>query len=198
MNQLWGVPFRRRPDFVRARGRAVLLLTLLGAGTLVATGLGGLATVGTHYGVAVKLVSVLLSVGLNIVLFWAAFQFLVAKEVSWRCLLPGAVAAGVAYTILQAVGGLYLGHLKHADGVYGTFGLVLGLLSWIYLGAHITLLAAEGNVVATRRLWPRSFSVIVEQPHTGADRKALRQRSRVEERRQDQTVETEFEQTTKR
>jgi uncharacterized BrkB/YihY/UPF0761 family membrane protein len=39
--------------------------------------------------------------------------------------------------------------LKHASNVYGTCGLVIGLLSWIYLSVHITLLAAEGNVVAT-------------------------------------------------
>ena len=34
MNQLWGVPFRRRPDFVRARLRALTLLALLGGGLL--------------------------------------------------------------------------------------------------------------------------------------------------------------------
>ena len=53
-------------------------------------------------------------------------------------------------------------------------------LSWVYLAAHITLLAAEANVVATRRLWPRSFSLVIEQPPTEADRKALTQRTKVE------------------
>jgi uncharacterized BrkB/YihY/UPF0761 family membrane protein len=76
--------------------------------------------------------------------------------------------------------------------VYGTFALVIGLLSWIYLGAHITLLAAEANVVAHRRLWPRSFSVIAEQPATDADERALTQRGKVEERRQDETIRVEF------
>src|ERR1700728_3939068 len=37
MNQLWGVPFKRRPDFIRARGRALLLLLVLGGGALAAT-----------------------------------------------------------------------------------------------------------------------------------------------------------------
>jgi len=48
---------------------------------------------------------------------------------------------------------------------------ILAALSWIYLSAHITLLAAEGNVVATRRLWPRSFSLMIEQPATQADKR---------------------------
>jgi hypothetical protein len=72
------------------------------------------------------------------------------------------------------------------------FGVVFGLLTWIYLAAHITLLAAEGNVVASRHLWPRSFSIIFEQPATSADEHALRQRAKVEERRQDQTIQVTF------
>jgi len=91
------------------------------------------------------------------------------------------------------VGGYYVGHtLKHASNVYGTFGLVIGLLSWIYLSAHITLLAAEANVVATRRLWPRSFSLMIEQPATQADKRAFTQRGKIEERRQDETVSIDF------
>jgi uncharacterized BrkB/YihY/UPF0761 family membrane protein len=85
--------------------------------------------------------------------------------------------------------------VKDAGNVYGTFALVIGLLSWIYLGAHITLLAAEGNVVATRRLWPRSFSFMIEQPVTPVDKRALTQRGRVEERRSDEAVSIDFRQT---
>jgi uncharacterized BrkB/YihY/UPF0761 family membrane protein len=136
---------------------------------------------------------VALSTVLDVGLFWLAFRVLTTKEVAWSCLRGGAIAAGILYELLQLVGGFYVGHvLKHASAVYGTFGLVIGLLSWIYLAAHITLLAAEGNVVATRRLWPRSFSVILEQPATDADHRGLRQRARVEERRQDQRVEVDF------
>ncbi len=95
--------------------------------------------------------------------------------------------------MLQALGGYYVGHvLKNASNTYGTFGLVIGLLSWIYLATHITLLAAEANVVATRSLWPRSFSLMIEQPTTQADRRALTQRGKIEERRQDETISIDF------
>jgi membrane protein len=119
--------------------------------------------------------------------------------VTWRQLRGGAISAGVLYELLQTLGGYYVGHvLKDAGNVYGTFALVIGLLSWIYLGAHITLLAAEGNVVATRRLWPRSFSFMIEQPATQADRRALTQRGKIEERRADQSVSIDFPQTVER
>jgi membrane protein len=193
MNHLWGVPFKRRPDPLHARGRALLLLALLGGGALVATILAALATVGARFGLAWKIGLLALSTALNIGLFWLGFRLLTAREVSWRQLRGGAIAAGVFYELLQTLGGYYVGHvLKRAGNVYGTIGLVIGLLSWIYLSAHITLLAAEGNVVATRRLWPRSFSLVIEQPPTEADKRAFTQRGKVEERRQDETVSIDF------
>jgi uncharacterized BrkB/YihY/UPF0761 family membrane protein len=82
--------------------------------------------------------------------------------------------------------------LKDAGNTYGTFAIVIGLLSWIYLAVHITLLAAEGNVVARYRLWPRSFSLVFEQSPTEADRRALTMRGVVEERRQDEDIDVNF------
>jgi membrane protein len=193
MNHLWGVPFKRRPDPLHARGRALLLLLLLGGGALATTTLAAFATVGVRFGITWKIGSLVLSTALNVGLFWLGLRVLTAREVSWRQLRGGAIAAGVLYELLQTLGGYYVGHtLKHADNVYGTFGLVIGLLSWIYLAAHITLLAAEGNVVAARQLWPRSFSLMIEQPATQADKRALTQRGKVEERRQDETVTVDF------
>jgi membrane protein len=193
MNHLWGIPFNRRPDFLRARIRALGLLVLLGGGALATTVLAGLGTFGASYGLTWKLGAIAGSTALNFGLFWVGFRLLISRDVPWRCLRGGAVAAAVLYEGLQTLGGYYVGHvLTNASNVYGTFALVIGLLSWIYLAAHITLLAAEGNVVATRKLWPRSFSLVVEQPATEADMRALRQRSGVEERRQDQTIEVGF------
>ena len=193
MNQLWGVPFKRRPDPLHARGRALLLLALLGGGALATTILAAIATVGARFGLTWKIGSLALSTALNVGLFWLGFRHLTAREVSWRQLRGGAIGAGVLYELLQTLGGYYVGHtLKRADNVYGTFGLVIGLLSWIYLSAHITLLAAEANVVATRKLWPRSFSLMIEQPATRADKRALTQRGKIEERRQDETVSIDF------
>jgi YihY family inner membrane protein len=193
MNHLWGVPFKRRPDPLRARGRALLLLLLLGGGTLATTILAGLAGFGAGYGVAWKIGSLALSTVLNCGLFWVGFRLLTARDVGWRQLRGGAIGAGILYEGLQTLGGYYVGHvLRNASNVYGTFALVIGLLSLIYLGAHITLLAADANVVATRRLWPRSFSLMIEQPATRADKRALTQRGKIEERRQDETVSIDF------
>jgi hypothetical protein len=43
-----------------------------------------------------------------------------------------------------------------------------------------------------RKLWPRSFSLMIEQLVTEADKCALTQRGKVEERRQEKTVSLDF------
>jgi uncharacterized BrkB/YihY/UPF0761 family membrane protein len=169
------------------------MLSLLGAGALGTTILSALGTFGASYGILWKLGAIALSTLLDIGFFWIAFRLLTAADVAWSCHRGGAIAAGIAWQVLQAVGGYYVGHqLKHASNIYGTFATVIVLLSFIYLTAHITLLAAEANVVATRRLWPRSFSIIFQQPPTDADRRALIQRGRVEERRGDERIDVQI------
>jgi membrane protein len=191
MDQIWSVPFTRRPGFVGARLRALGLLALLGGGVLATTILAGIGTFGAGYGVGWKIGSLGLSTVVNIALFWVGLRLLTTNDVSWRTLRGGAVAAGVAYEVLQAIGGYYVGHvLRNSSETYGTFALVIGLISWIYLSAHVTLLAASGNVVATRRLWPRSL--VSDRPPTGPDQRALADQARAQKRRLDEKIDVEF------
>jgi hypothetical protein len=91
---------------------------------------------------------------------------------------------------VQAVGGYMVGHnLKHAQAVYGFLAIVLGLMSWLFLSAQITLYAAEVNVVRARRLWPRS---VLQPPLTQADQRSLTDLARQEERRPEQAINVEF------
>ncbi len=86
----------------------------------------------------------------------------------WRKLLPGAVAAGVVWTVLQLLGGLYIDHIKKSGSAYGTFALVLGILAWLHLGSQLTMFCAELNTVLEGKRWPRSLlgdqQVPVEEP----------------------------------
>jgi uncharacterized BrkB/YihY/UPF0761 family membrane protein len=79
--------------------------------------------------------------------------------------------------------------IKGQSAVGAEFGLVIGLLIWLHLGAQITLYAAEINVVLTRRLWPRS---LFGPPAAPADKRTLRALAKVEERSDEQHVDVEF------
>ena len=100
----------------------------------------------------------LISLVLNVGVFWLSFRIATAWKVPWRDLRIGAAIAAVCWQVLQVVGGYVVSHQLHrASELYGTFGIVLGLLAWLFLQAEVTLYAAEVDVVLARRLWPRSY-----------------------------------------
>ena len=140
-----------------------------------------------------RVAAVLVSFAMAVVVFLAVFRVLTSHRGSWREALPGALVAAVSWELLSALGGYIVDRqLRHASSTYGVFAIVIGLLSWIYLAVNVTLLAAEVNVVRARKLWPRSFSLLGEQPLTTGDEDALRQRAEVEERRADEDVNVAF------
>src|SRR5439155_6123623 len=72
---------------------------------------------------------------------------------------------------------------------YGFFAIVIGLLSWMALGAQLTLMAAEIDVVRRYRLWPRS---ITQPPLTDGDRRTLDRLAQMEWRRPETAVNLDF------
>jgi membrane protein len=191
-DHIWGIPIRRRANPLLARLRALLWIAVIGGVTLAGTLFGSVSAVAS-YGPAVRLAGVAVSLAINVAAFLAIFRVLTSHNPSWRDVLPGALVAGVAWEVLQLAGGYIVDRqLRHASSTYGVFAIVIGLLSWLYLGASVTLLSAEINVIRKRRLWPRSLSFISEQPLTQGDEHALRQRAGVEERRADEDVSVEF------
>jgi YihY family inner membrane protein len=188
-NQVWHIPRKRRRSFLSWRLRGLGLLALLGLLLVVSTTAAGYVTAQTTGAVAL-LGGILLALASNLLLFFCAFRLLTASEIETRELLPGVIVGAVLWQILQHVGGYYVEHVvRHAKETSGLFAFVLGLLAWLYLGAQVTLAAAEVNVVRARRLWPRSF---LSQPLLDADRRALTSSAEVEERVQEENVEVSF------
>jgi YihY family inner membrane protein len=190
MNRLWDVPRKDWPNFWISRARGLLLLGVLGTMTVVATFLSGVGTSSGTYSMAYRIGGIVLTLVLNIVLFALSYRVLTKRDLRWSDVLPGAIVAAVLWTLLQSLGGYYVTHqIKHASEVYGTFALVIGLLAWLYLGAQLTLLCAEINVVRKRKLWPRS---LMQPPLVEADRQALVAAAKGEERLREETVEVSF------
>ena len=132
----------------------------IGIGFIVTTFLSGVAGGVGHVinGTVAYIGTVLVSLVLNVGVFWLGFRLATAFQVRWRDVRAGAVIAAVCWQVLQLAGGLVVGHLlRRSSELYGTFGIVLGLLAWLYLEAEVTLYAAEVDVVLARHLWPRSI-----------------------------------------
>jgi YihY family inner membrane protein len=190
MNGVWNVPMKNRPNFIGTRVRAVLMLGVLGAAIVASTLVAGIGVSGANRPLAIRVVGLVLTVAVDLGLFLLAFRVLTDLDLRWGQLLPGAAVAAVAWAILQIVGGYYVSHqLKGASQTYGMFAVVIGLLSWLYLQAQLTLLAAEVNVVRERRLWPRGLQA---DDLTDADRRALRHYAEVEERMPEEDVDVDL------
>jgi membrane protein len=187
-NRVHAIPHRERANFLASRLRGLGLLAVLGTLQLLSTAATGLVAGGLG-GVLLTIAGVALSLALNFALFVAAFRLLTDRSVPTHELWPGILAATVLWTILQAVGGAYIGHVvKGAGQTYGTFATVIGLLTWLFLGARIVVYCAEVNAVLSRRLWPRGLF----DPPTEADQQALRALAKIEERSDEQKVAVSF------
>ena len=187
-NRVHGVPHRERPNFLSSRLRGLGLLAVLGTLQLVSTVASGLVSGGLG-GVALTIAGVAVSLVLNGILFFTAFRLLTDSSISTQELRPGIVTATILWTLLQAIGGAYIGHVvKGADSTYGTFATVIGLLTWLFLGARVVVYSAEINSVLADGLWPRSLF----DPPEPADHRALSMLAKIEEHTDDQHVSVAF------
>jgi membrane protein len=188
-NRIWHVPFKHRPNWIFSRLRGLAMLGLLGTMAIVSTVAAGYVGSASHGAPAVA-AGIVLAFVVNLALFITAFKWLTATDLRWREVLPGAIVAAVLWQLLQHLGGYYVDHeLKKTGPLYGIFAVVLGLLAWLYLGAQLTIISAEINVVKKRRLYPRSF---FSDPLLDADRRALTSSAETEERVHEENVEVSF------
>ena len=188
MEQVWNLPGPARPGYLPRLGRSMEFLALLALGVVISTLLAGLVTYG-HHALAFRVLAQALAELANVALYFLGFRVLTPKGVSSRQLLPGAIAGGTFWTLLQALGAYLVHHYLHSDSVYGIFATVLVLVAWIYFGVQGTVYAAEINVVLARRLWPRA---IVQPPLTEADRASMAMQALQNQRRPEQQIQVTF------
>ena len=157
LHRIHGVAREERAGFVSSRLRGLALLAALGTLLIASTLAAGLVSGGLG-GPLLAVGGIALSLALNGALFFAAFRLLTARSVPTRALWPGCISAALLWTVLQAVGGAYVGHVvKGAGPAYGTFATVIGLLTWLFLGARVVVYSAELSSVLAGRLWPRAL-----------------------------------------
>jgi YihY family inner membrane protein len=158
--ETWGITREERPGFPVSLLWAMALVFVVGVGFVVTTFLSGLigGTGDLISGAGAYLGAAVISLVLNFGVFWLGFRIATLFMVAWCRLRTGAAMAAISWQGLQVVGGYVVSHQLHrASDLYGTFGLVLGLLAWLFLQAEVTLYAAEADVILATHGWPRSF-----------------------------------------
>ncbi|PKH37404.1 Uncharacterized membrane protein, BrkB/YihY/UPF0761 family (not an RNase) [Nocardioides alpinus] len=183
----WSVPRNSRPNPFYARVKTLVLLVTAGFSLLAVSIVSTVASttdlftevLGTGLKVVLPVLTVLV-VGTFLALL---FRYAATGQHSFRRAAPGGFTLAVMWQGLQYAGAAYVDRvLVDTTSMTKTFGLVLGLIGFLWIGAVMAVLAMEVNVVLSRRLWPRAlltpFTDNVEL--TDADRRAYASYARMQ------------------
>ncbi len=127
---------------------ALVVLGLLAIGGVAASGLLGALDSMSLFGVMEVLAPALTWVGiylLDVLLFLVAYRLFGTREgLSVRQLVPGALFAGLGWTLLKGFGATYVSQqVSRAGELYGALGGVIGLLLLMYLAGRLYVYGAE-------------------------------------------------------
>jgi membrane protein len=176
VDEVWDTPMFERPNGVVQRARGLAFLVILAVG-LSASTLTISATETISSGIATQIGALLVTFVIDVVILLATYWMLTTGRNSLRELLPGTLVAGAVLVVLQLVGRwVVTRYISGASDTYGTFAVVIALLSWFYLVSRVVLLGAELNAVLAHRLWPRSL--VGSAPVSDGDRRAVHYDSR--------------------
>jgi membrane protein len=147
------LPDRALPNFVMGKVRDLVTLVIIGIVLLVAVGFTGVvsgfsndllgwAGLSTELGWLVDILTIVLGLLANAVLFLSMFRLLAAPELPWRAMWSGALLGAVGFEILKQVSGLLLS-ITQGNPAFQVFGIALILLVWINYFSRIILYAAS-------------------------------------------------------
>lgn len=142
-DDVWEIDVDHRDPMPEQRGKALLGLMLIGTAQVASLGITTIIQA-VDLPLGGRIGFVVATVAINISMFAAMFRYLTAARLAWRDVWPGAVAAGVAYTLIQQFGTDIVVHVvANASDTYGQFALVLGIVTWLSLLAIATVMSAE-------------------------------------------------------
>lgn len=172
LDNIHDIPRSAQATFVRRRLRGLVFLVGFGSVLLVVSAATSLLASFAGLPVVGRVLLFVPTAALHIGLLLVAYLLLPSRRLPVRSLLPGAIVGGAGFFLLAELGGFYLRHVvRNASDTYGIFAVVIGLLTWMLLQAHVTLLGAELNTVLERRLLPRRLARSL--PEREGDRRAM-------------------------
>ena len=146
------LPPREQPNFVMGKVRDLITLAIIGSVLLVAVAFTGLVSgfsedvlawlgLGAELGWLVQLVTVVLGLLANALLFFAMFRLLAAPDLPKRAMWSGALLGAVGFEILKQISGVLI-RATQGNPAFQVFGLALILLVWINYFSRVVLYSA--------------------------------------------------------
>jgi len=143
------------PNFFKGRLLGLLMVLALGLLMLLSLATSTLSTLmpviqvpfgdkALHETLLWQIGAFLIPIGVNLLMFWALYQWIPRLKVNRKASLFGGMIAGVTWELLNNAFTWYLSSgLSQYRLVYGSVGTIVALLFWIYLTALIALMGAH-------------------------------------------------------
>lgn len=145
------LPREQRSSFAVMRGRALLGVGVIGGSQIGSAAISSIAGAG-QFAMLNRILLVIGALVINTATVGLTFRWLCSVRSPWRQVMPGAICAGVAFSVMQFFGTTVVVRLiANASPVYGTFATVIGLFTWLGLHSGVALIAAELNEVLSRQ-----------------------------------------------
>ncbi len=150
LDDTWEVSVDLRAKTALVRGRALLGIVILGGAQV-----GSIVLAAVVNAIGLPLVGnlglIAATVAVNIVALALMYRLLTSARPAWREIWLGAVIAGCVFAALQHFGTAIVTYLSESAGeTYGTFALVLGLVTWLSFLSITALMCAELNAARVR------------------------------------------------
>ena len=196
----WSVPRNSRPNPFYARLKTLILLVTAGFSLLAVSVVSTAASTTDIFveilGDGLRTFLPVLTIAVVGTFLTLLFRFAATGQHSFWRAAPGGYTLAVMWQVLQLGGAEYVDRvLVNTSSMTKTFGLVLGLIGFLWIGAVMAVMAMEVNVVVARRLWPRALltpftdNVVL----TGADRRAYASYARMQRHKGFERVSVTFE-----
>jgi len=144
-----------RHGFVATRLNALVGIGVVGLAQAASAFLTSVVTAASLTAMS-NVLLVLAAAAVNTLVLGCTYRWLTSAAVTWRSVWPGAVLAGIGFSLLQVVGTTVIARTQeNAESFYGDFAAVIALLAWLSLHAMAALVGAELNrAIATSPYWP--------------------------------------------
>lgn len=149
LDDTWEVGIDDRDGMPVQRGKALLGLVIIGVsqiGSIVVASIisaAGLPLIGSIALVAATVV-------INILVIAAMYRFLTAYSATWSDVWPGAIIAGIIFTILQNLGPQLVQRFADGPAAFAVINTVIGLITWLSLIGITVIMCAELNAAIKR------------------------------------------------
>lgn len=152
LEAVFELPAKEQPNFVVGKLRDLVTLAVVGLTLMLAVGISGAVIgfsgkildavgLGTSLSPLLIVLSVVIGLAANTLLFYALFRLLVEPHAPQRSLWSGALLGAVGFELLKQLSGYLIASTKQQPA-FQAFGIALILVVWINYFSRVVLYAA--------------------------------------------------------